>query len=67
LKDENALKDEITLKDDKTLKDVKGAEATTTDSQRAILDNVHPDKYYNYSNWLKFIWAIKFALGEGSC
>ena len=26
-----------------------------------ILDNINPDVYGDYSNWLNFIWAIKFS------
>jgi phage/plasmid-associated DNA primase len=38
---------------------------TTMDPfQKAILDNINPDKYYKYSEWSKYIWAIKFTCGE---
>ena len=32
--------------------------------KKAILDNINPDKYYKYSEWSKYIWAIKFTCGE---
>ena len=32
-----------------------------TPFQEAILNNINQDEYYNYSEWKKFLWAIKFS------
>lgn len=46
-------------------KEPEGQKLPTKDNvHQEIVKNIDPRKYYHYHNWLKFIWALRFGLGE---